>query len=1175
MATSVQTPTENQLIVNLNKAGMNYYINSLFASDFIHDFGGTSNKRLNSLGKKVDEMRKMIGFDIQSGGRVMSSDVLLEMAMSNHININDSYNKSKSSISGFSNAEVLLPVPPKSKKIDESPLLQEMVTTETSESSEMQNTDIYIYSLLNQEYGNYDLLDPDTSLISEYETEKANEILNLNITSEEVEKLAMLHKSISYELNEYASEIILGITSYIGSNLITPQIGGYGDNDMGSVVDETIPSPHQTYNSIINASALLKLNIDKGYNDAIRERTFGDINNYESVVNNLKTQELELLDKIINEYIETYMNYYISETGILEPSSNSESKFWISGPLSDPLTNFLNNITEDDIKKNQFKQFFKLRAELNNMVKKYVIYPISTTRSGRTYQPSSSGDMPMSIDLIINKLLYFIFDTPYSYTYGQLTIEPTSEDDLTKNKILQEYNIENIRNNINYLLQLSNSNGRNVTNIEFIKNILVNGNWIPINTINPNLFAIQLLHSQYFEYKIKELTLDTLIEPTPKRRREEEEEVSELFPPVPPSSATKRQRREMEGGAKEEQTVTIDSCNKAITICNQIKDKCSEFASLSFENITSRGLSIINEILDTEHNEIMKSLFASPTQKTRQEFDKLKREINNDYALLTRKPKRNPLADIQRFSVNVGNKYEKIINKYCSRQFSLDKKNKIQEEKQKKEQQEEARRSESGDINKAWANKLTEYVARASLIITESVIDPLNDGNYLVNEEELNQIQTALNLQNPKDNGNWLFYLSTLLILLDEANYLKNGNNKESINRRLTENTGISNFNIKGSIDDKTITSARMILENIFPNNQIPAEGFNFSSWKANKAKTLINNAVTNWPTGLSQSNSFCPMSSINDAQPTCSSYDKEKSEQNIEIADMNVLFQDVEFSKTYNLRNIVKNPPYCRVIVEAYLGNGMQDTEMVGGISSKNKKGNLFISKDINMNISSQSDDKTLGAVNVLRTVIETITEMWSGCYASFPTSSPEQISDMCWDAMLTKYNYYNFLECSHLKALGDSTQELNGALKYGGYTSEGIRSYKKNEIYFNIIPDTTSGRITNRSNERASSSIERNFKPGNIVQFKPSGDAPRGTLSNDRQAGSRSIWLLTCLPDEVVNQEAIGGYSSISEFILAKATPSTSRITSGGIRLKGKKTRIIKKENYKTNKKKTKKYK
>ena len=65
----------NQLNIELPDSGMLYYINNIFASDFIHDFrfGGAGTERLNSLANKVEEIRKMIGFssevdNVQNGG---------------------------------------------------------------------------------------------------------------------------------------------------------------------------------------------------------------------------------------------------------------------------------------------------------------------------------------------------------------------------------------------------------------------------------------------------------------------------------------------------------------------------------------------------------------------------------------------------------------------------------------------------------------------------------------------------------------------------------------------------------------------------------------------------------------------------------------------------------------------------------------------------------------------------------------------------------------------------------------------------------------------------------------------------------------------------------------------------------------------------------------------------
>lgn len=1266
MASFVRPPLqENQLIIDLNDAGMNYYINSLFASDFIHDFGGTSNPRLNSLGRKVDELMEMIKIrgDGAGAGLVGGISRIPLPFKSNDLDLNDFFQRvkentnlvkelslsesksepepeyglevednqllpSKTSL-GLIQSEVEpepepepepetelneeLPPPPPLPVETLSPAIIDTGTTELTTTSPFDNIDpeyiehVYIYSLLHQDYGGYDILNPEVSVISDYDIAAARKILELKnekageaVMTDDPEKLAMLHKSISYELNEYASEIILGITSYIGSREIEQEevpsnnmgeiesegagiSGGNGTNEVPPpppppLTPAILPPPppvssmspdvpqfempqvdtaqplsistlnpreHATYNSIIDASLKLKQKIEKKYDDANNEGIFGDVN--PEVIQNLKVEELRIIDEIMDEYIDAY--FYTFDI------TKSNPTFW----LPTPPTNYLDGIRDETSKKEKIKQFFKLKAELNNIVKKYI--------------PESS------IDLKTKKLLFFIYNIPSFEGFTS-----TSQDNETRNIILTEYNIENIQTSISSLFS-SSSDPTALINI--MKEILFNGQWVPIEDINSNLFAIELFHSSYFEYKAKDIILNSLIDKGVKRGRNDEEDYEEDIKRGRNDEKGEEESKgddssmrvvpvyKGKGGAPLQQVKSDPTvCNKAQKICEDIKDF---FKELSLETIRTEGIPMINTIIETKHEELIAEMFDSnPTMDTLIYFNKIKSKIVNDYTRLLGRS-RDPMKEMITLSSSIERNYDELIKDYCKTYLTEQRKRNDIEKQNRRDRAEEIKRSEEGKINKVWANKLTEYVARASLIITESVIDPANNGSYIVNQEELERIKDGLKLdENAKDKGNWLFYLSTLLVLLNEANYLKINNNNAILNSFISNpDTFIAGItNITGDIDKKTITSTEKILENIFSDNEIN-EYSNLTLLK--DGKTLINNAVTKWPLGLTSSYSFCPMSSINDAQSTCSSYTSEIG--NLEIANMNVLFQDSNILKTYNLKNIVRTPPNCRIIVEAYLGNGMEDS--VTGI--KQKRGNLFISKDIDMNVSSQSADKTLGAVNVLRTVIETMREMWSSIYTSFPTSTPKEINDMCWDAMLTKYNYYNFLECSHLKALGDSIQELNGALKYGGYTDEGIRSYKNNQIYFNTTPimNATTGRITNRGNNATPSTIS-GFQSGSIIEFKDNGNAPRGTLSNDRQAGSRSIWLLTCLDDRVINQEAIGGYSSDKQYVLAKA--SATAFTGVEVRKKvrairrtkgGKKTRIIKKTNNKSNKKITKKYK
>lgn len=1263
---------DNQFMIELNEAGMKYYINSIFASDFIHDFGGSSNKRLNSLGKKVDEMRKMIGFDVLVGGRVATAQPFIQDTNSNMGQYLDVVKPKVPDATKIT--EVFPPVPPPDTNRTESLLLPPVpppraTATETTETLDpfvnihpQYIEHVYINSLLDENYGSYDILEPNASVISDYEIEAARKILELkgkireDTMTDEPEKLAMLHKSLNYELNEYASEIILGVTSYISSKQIeidepSPGIettetstsmggrtgrhlggrakrgGGYLDDlinyfsdgsgatgfapAVSASISDSIPSSafgvapsalataslptinNPTYDSIISANSILRVKIEKSYDKAIDE-VFANIvenQNSEELTNLLidlynikvsKKEELELLDESIDKYIDSYIGY-IPDSATVSP------KFWFPKPNTDNLDS------------QQVKQYFKLRAELNDIVNKYFVYTVSITRRGTPYQLTRVLE-PLPINAIINHLLYVIFNQPRT--------ESLIIDIDDKKRIIEsEYAIESIRNSISSLCEVQNRGSESPLSVQysnFIKKILLNGEWETIK--NNDLFAIELLHSSYFNSIMKEIILNKL--KTTKlirdyddvrvrgkvssvasglvdHRREDDwqaeqdiNSINRLFDEIAGVGDTVSESQSTyTGGAPPAQPIKDGGCINGITICNEIKEVCSEIGSMTPDDIKEdikAGSTKIVQIFEL-HDQLVNELFeTSQIQTTTQTYlNKIKKDIQFKYSKLQRaRPKQ-----IQDFSVIVGNMYEELKNKYCSDFFSEEKKRVKIEQNEKKKTDTDKKREEAGRINVEWSNKLTEYVARASLIITESVVYDDSSNTYKINERELNKIKEKINFSENDSIGNWLFYLSILRVLLHQADYLKD--NKETMNGYLTDvgDAGISIANTKGVLDEKTIESARIILEKLFPRKNINQDSI-LSKWKSNKS--LINNALSKWPLKLSSANSFCPLSSINDGQPTCSSYSKEKKKNNIEVANMNVQFQDDENRSFYNLINIMESssPPrgsqnidfnICKIIVNAYLGNGFQDTD--------DMRGNLVFQKNINLNI--EADDKTLDAVNVLRTVIDTMREMWRGIYNSYtstgiPVPSPEEMSNTCWDAMLSKYNYYNFLSCSHFKALGDTTQELNGALKFGGYTSAGIRNYPSNQIYFASIPNNRTNTSSPISNSTGT------FVSGNIVPFNSQGNAPRGTLSNDRQAGARSIWLLTCLSPDVINQDAIGGYSSRDEYILARAVDESrgekrdidsntivqnaKRQKRGGTSIYGKKTRIVKKHKKRT---------
>lgn len=145
----------------------------------------------------------------------------------------------------------------------------------------------------------------------------------------------------------------------------------------------------------------------------------------------------------------------------------------------------------------------------------------------------------------------------------------------------------------------------------------------------------------------------------------------------------------------------------------------------------------------------------------------------------------------------------------------------------------------------------------------------------------------------------------------------------------------------------------------------------------------------------------------------------------------------------------------------------------------------------------------------------------------------------------MLSKEKYTTFLQSMHVKYLGDGMQEDNGAGKWGLYTTAGYRNYAggngrtaDNITYFSTggnnmeagpwVPWPQSIPVEAAQDPLYGRGIFGSAARGTIEPFTLNGDARRVTLSGDRQAGARSIWWLTCVPNRYVNQYAIGGYNS-----------------------------------------------
>lgn len=997
------------------------------------------------------------------------------------------------------------------------------------------------------------------------------------------EILAKSFQTLSFQLHEYVSEFILTTIGYIDSNSDMNEqaqtlIGG------GKITDSKLSKfrshPYQRplppgqnmpilpplppgqnvsilpptvgFESVLQSLMLKKRDVYSYYNNSIKDiyDTVVSINSKIQIESSLPESERDV--SLIQEYNEelnmlNFKNNYLNQEGEIEIAfidkvidtyislyyaTISNETFKVLMPTAIPFNSF--NVKD-------FKKFFKIKAELQDIMNNYI--DVKLTHTDGTILGFKNRKV------LINELTSFVLNFINPPTIDRL-------GPLMSNERLQSIRgmIKNVFPNIeSELLELfprsSIHNSRQEKNyfVTLFENILFSEQWVPINEINPNLFAVHLLQSSYFEDEVKQIALiyssikinietsigDIQVTPTDETQNTMFGFLNNLL---------------KSGGAATVQyptmTINKDNCLIANSIFNSIIMQCSEFLKIGVDQF------IIGGDADTTMNEIFKlhddlfNLFDSTIEvtnfrdKSRIHVETIYNKTREDVRRLStrRTGVELSLKSLERLNKDISSYYDRLVKKYCSEFLKQDEIERIKQEKDRKIQAEEARRESAGEINKPWASQLVKYAAKASLIITESVKDIGTGDNpsYQINVDLLEILKNELTPLSTDDEllkrnkGHFAFYLSTLYSLIKEANWARDNNNLDILNRYLSELNinGPGLFN--GDIDERTIQSSEKILKTLFPTKMIGEDNqVKLNNWKRTGNKTMINNAISNWPGSLSKKNSFCPMSSINDAQPTCSNYTKAKNDKEIEVADINVSFQNPSQSLVYDLQCIVgktdKDKNNCKIIVKTYIGNGMN--EGLGPIPDF-----LYIQKETNMN-SKDDDDKTLSACNVFGNLVQTIKEMWSSMYTSFPDKTPEQISELCWDAMLTKYNYFNFLKCSHLKALGDSTQELNGALKYGGYTSGGIRSYNGTNIYY--ISNNTSTGITD---------------DGKVEPYDPQGNALRGTLSNDRQAGSRSIWLLTCLPPEVINNKSLGGYSGPNNFVIAVADPVMISSRGGG---------------------------
>lgn len=1170
----------SKLEIELPPYGINFYLNNIFGSDFIHDFGlaGVGIGRLNDLAKVIDRIREIVGYEIVS--EEMSGGNSQSQGRGSSITSRTS-DRSYSPSSDLERADTIESVREKISSEEELPPGQEKITIEIpslkqekgSDDTWKQTIDNMIHSDKLNVPENYDLelLGNKTKTdlynyliynilykqfpwvpikLSDGDDDIPKEILqygNYPINDEEIKcaqfitgnedtaiELCKVNQILAFHLDEYVSELILHITSYLGTKIIEedengidlsnpyvfteipifknivdnlPKIGREGEERKGTKLSaeeiirrqesEKRAARFEKIMGQVRPTQTAGVGPREPVNPIVVEimKSIGiltnRINQSETATEAdsiMKNYSLIVIENILNKYIELYSGRNIT---IREDIKNT---YWTLKQFN------LQN-------KQDFKLFSKVRGQLNYIMENYIDVVKYELR------PLETGEQRIifkSITSIIKELNLLIFEES---NFSDVSVSREKRNDISN-----FYPV--IKQDLSQLYRTINGNeAENYDYTSFLKQILIPREW---NEVNEETFPTDLLYSTTFRNEIKSIVLKLLI--TNGNIDEIPDEISDELIEGLVSN--------MEGGKRDINQVggdvTIEGCNEAAEILDEIKTVSSELKDVNLENITNKGREIMEQINDLVVR-LFTSLFGAQSEwssKTNKFFDNCKNKHNSLFNFVAKKlssgrAERNKLATLERLVSDIVEIYDKkVVNVYCKKLFAQQKQQQLEEARQLREEADSLKRESEGKVNKLWSNQLSMYVARAALIITETIA---NDERGTILIDNLNQYKPSMSADK-KTLGIWAFYILHFLVLFNETNYSSKDYNPITVDvmRELFYNFKLPFTQFTGSIDDRTIKAAETILNKYFSDKLI-SNNFNdesllannFSEWSSEETgkKQLINNAVNDWPRGLSGNDAFCPMSSINDAQSSCSSYVSAVENKELEVANMNVEFNTPDMASYYNLKYNVKQSKKrefdeCTVIVDAYIGNGMNDTVSPSGVDAVEK---LYISQTTNMNISSRSPNKLLGAGNVLTNLLTSIEQLWRN-FSPGITGTPFEKSELCWNSMLTKHNYYNFLKSSHLKALGDSTQELNGALIYGGYNSTGKRAYMGNTIhYYN----------------RASESVNQtnSVSEGKIEPFDSNGFAGRGTLSNDRQSGTRSLWLLTCLPDNVINQKAFGG--------------------------------------------------
>ena len=244
---------------------------------------------------------------------------------------------------------------------------------------------------------------------------------------------------------------------------------------------------------------------------------------------------------------------------------------------------------------------------------------------------------------------------------------------------------------------------------------------------------------------------------------------------------------------------------------------------------------------------------------------------------------------------------------------------------------------------------------------------------------------------------------------------------------------------------------------------------------------TLLN--IINSNKLVRQNASFCPTSSIIDAQSLCSG----RTSQGVrEQGNMNVMFQDDKNIHNFNYI-VTDNGTTVNIkmnISENLLKiNGDKYHVEVNGVQV-----------NTTTTTTGKKGKKMLQASVVLRDVI---TELFNEFHVYFTTTKYKDMGKYknIWDRIAnfkegTRNPMLTILQTTCRKAFGDWTQELNSIIENGGYTGVNYKTSSKS----NIIQQTTS-------------------------------DASRFGVANDRPSATR-MFFITSFAKSGINANAVAGY-------------------------------------------------